>query len=190
MGDIHFYQNDPDKNRLRGIVNWIIDITLAVVLAVFLIQNIGQRITIEGRSMEPELVSGDLVLVDRIGYLFFTPKRYDIIAFEKEGTSAGIYIKRIIGLPGETVQIIDGVVFIDGEPTDTLSQEDITLPGLAEKPVELGNNEYFLLGDNTNSSEDSRFSNIGNVFRGEFIGRVWFRVFPLGKIGFLAYKEE
>lgn len=190
MGDIHFYQNDPDKNRLSSIVNWIIDITLAIVLAVFLIQNIGQRISIEGRSMEPTLESGDLVLVDQISYLFFSPKRYDLIAFEKEGTSSGTYVKRIIGLPGEVVQIIDGVVYIDGEPIDILSKGDIALPGLAEKPIQLGKKEYFLLGDSTDSSEDSRFSNIGNVFRDEFLGRVWFRVSPLERMGFLAYKEE
>lgn len=189
MGSINFYQEDPDKKKIQSFMNWIIDITLVVVLAVFVVQNMGIRIEVEGRSMEPELQSGDMVLVNQIHYLFWDPNRFDVIAFRKEEVSSKIYIKRIVGLPGETVQIIDGGLYIDGEAMVVAGMSEITLPGLAEEPVQLGQNEYFVLGDSADTSEDSRFSNIGNVTKDQFVGKVWLRAAPLDRIGLVRYQN-
>ena len=107
--------------------------------------------------------------------------------FEREDHKKNV--KRIIGLPGETVQIKGGFIFINGE---VLSVEDgleqVSLAGRADTPIQLEQDEYFLLGDNRDSSEDSRFSNIGNVKREQIYGKVWFRILPLLKLDFIHSK--
>ena len=130
-----------------------------------------------GSSMKPVLESGDVVLINRLAYDVGKPIRFDVVVFEREGQQPGI--KRIIGLPGETVQIKNGSVYINGE---LLKAEnglaEATIAGVAEYPVELGDDEYFLLGDNRDSSEDSRFVKIGNVKRRQIRGKVWLRLIP------------
>ena len=134
--------------------------------------------------MKTVLESGGVVLINRLAYDVGKPVRFDVVVFEREGQQPGI--KRIIGLPGETVQIKNGSVYINGE---LLKAEnglaEATIAGAAEYPVELGDDEYFLLGDNRESSEDSRFSGIGNIKRENLIGRVWLRFQPFSRLGFV-----
>ena len=95
-------------------------------------------------------------------------------------------MKRVIGLPGETVQIIGGLVYIDGAPLeDESGLGQVSLAGRAGSPITLGEDEYFLLGDNRDSSEDSRFANVGNVKADQIQGKVWLRILPILKLGFL-----
>ena len=144
----------------------------------------GSRIEMNGSSMKPVLESGDVVLMNRLSYDIGKPNRLDVVVFEREGQQPGI--KRIIGLPGETVQIKNGSIYINGEllkAQDGLGEA--TIAGAAEYPVELGEDEYFLLGDNRESSEDSRFSGIGNIKRENLIGRVWLRFQPFSRLGFV-----
>ena len=115
---------------------------------------------------------------------FKKPKRYDVVLFQKKDKSNNI--KRIIGLPGETVIIQNGRVYINGTLLETDKLSPIVLEGVAKNPVELGENEYFLLGDNTDSSEDSRFQNMGNIQESQIVGRVWFRIFPFRKISLIG----
>jgi len=185
MKNFNLNQERTNENRLRNTINWLIDITIAIVLAVFLVQNLGESIQITGSSMEPLLQSGDSVLVDKINYHFFSPKRLDLVAFQKEDAASKIYVKRVIGLPGETVQIKEGTIYIDGEELSLEHLGYISLPGLASEPIVLKKNEYFLLGDNMESSEDSRFSNIGNVTKKQMIGKIWFQIEPFDEIGFI-----
>ncbi len=167
---------------LYRIVNWIVDVVAVIFLASFTVSSFGGRITVSGSSMNPTLESGDVVLVNKLSYDLGSPKRYDIVAFEQEGSS--ISIKRVIGLPGETVQIIDNMVYIDGEVLDTTELFSVaTIAGAAEYPIELGGDEYFLLGDNRDSSEDSRFATVGNVKRSQLIGKIWLRFSPLSSFG-------
>ena len=123
-------------------------------------------------------------MVDEFFYQFKKPKRYDVVLFQKKDKSSNM--KRIIGLPGETVIIQNCRVYINGSLLETDKLSPIVLEGVAKNPVELGENEYFLLGDNTDSSEDSRFQNMGNIQENQIIGRVWFRIFPFRKISFIA----
>jgi len=159
------------------------------VLAVFVVLFFCDRVTVTGQSMDPTLTASDVVLVDQVGYHFDDPARFDVIVFEKENNRAvKKYVKRVIGLPGETVQIIEEVVYIDGVALEgEAGMAHVTLAGLASKPIVLGPNEYFVLGDNRDSSEDSRFSNIGNVKGEEILGRVWLRVAPFSKFGKVVY---
>ena len=139
--------------------------------------------------MKPALDSGDVVLVNRLAYALGSPRRFDIAVFS-QGDQA-FNMKRIIGLPGETVQIRENQVYINGEPLEAEGALDAaSIAGLAEYPMELSEDEYFLLGDNRESSEDSRFSSIGNVKRDQLIGKVWFRIQPFSQFGPVSLKGE
>ncbi len=177
---MEFYQEET--SMLRRAVSWVVDIVVVISLAWFVVHSFGGQVKISGQSMMPGLADGDLVLSDRLAYDLGEPHRLDIVVFEREDHRTNV--KRVIGLPGETVQITGGSIYINGqllEADDSLRQ--VSLAGLAEKPVILGEDEYFLLGDNRDGSEDSRFANIGNVKRSQILGKVWFRVFPLIGIG-------
>lgn len=165
----------------RGIC-WIVDIAVVISLAWFVVYGFGTQIRIMGQSMAPLLRDDDVVLMDRLTYDFRDPDRLDIVVFEREDHKSNV--KRVIGLPGEVVQVIDGVVHIDGSPLAAGGALDqVVLAGMAENPVTLGEGEYFLMGDNRDQSEDSRFENIGNVKREQIRGKVWLRLLPLVEIG-------
>ena len=175
---------EKESNRLHRLTEWAVDCAVMVALACYLVFCFGSRIEMNGSSMKPVLESGDVVLMNRLSYDIGTPNRLDVVVFEREGQQPGI--KRIIGLPGETVQIKNGSIYINGEllkAQDGLGEA--TIAGAAEYPVELGEDEYFLLGDNRESSEDSRFSGIGNIKRENLIGRVWLRFQPFSRLGFV-----
>ena len=180
------YQEEK-SSRVRLVVNWIVDVIVVISIAWFVVFAMGRQLVVSGQSMEPELSQGEVVLMNRIIYHLRKPERFDIVAFEKVGEKGKYYIKRIIGMPGETIQIRDGVVYVNDQ---ILEAEDglkrAALAGLAEHPVTLGEDEYFLLGDNRESSEDSRFVNVGNVKAEQIGGIVWFRIRPLSRFGRLG----
>ncbi|MCI8889041.1 MAG: signal peptidase I [Hungatella sp.] len=180
---MEFYQVE-ETNPLRQAMGWIVDIVVVISLAWFVVYAFGTQVRIAGQSMMPLLRGGDVVLMDRLTYDFTDPARFDIVVFEREDHKSNV--KRIIGLPGEVVQIIDNFVYIDGEPLygeNGLNQA--VLAGIAQNPVTLGEDEYFLLGDNRDGSEDSRFANIGNVGRNQIQGKIWLRLMPLIDIGLI-----
>ena len=173
---------EEETNQLRRLVNWVVDIIVVIALACFIVHAFGIQVEVAGNSMAPLLNSGDVVLIDQFLYALEGPERFDVVVFERE--DAKVNIKRIIGLPGETVQITDGRIWIDGEVLqEPADQKKIALAGLAEVPVTLGEDEYFLLGDNRDSSEDSRFINVGNVKGEQIRGKVWFRIYPALGLG-------
>ena len=134
--------------------------------------------------METTLQNGDNLIVDKISYRFRDPKRYDIIVFPYKYEENTYYIKRIIGLPGETVQVKDGAVYINGEQLDEhFGAEPMVNAGIAAEPITLGEDEYFVLGDNRNHSSDSREPSVGVLKRDQLIGRAWVRIYPFNKIG-------
>ena len=115
--------------------------------------------------------------------------RYDIIVFPYQYEENTFYIKRIIGLPGETVQIADGEIFINGEVLmESYGREVIQDPGTAAEPIRLGEDEYFVLGDNRNASSDSREPSVGVIHRNDIVGRAWIRIWPLNKAGILKHQ--
>ncbi len=155
---------------------------LVVLLITYLIVNfVGQRTEVVGSSMENTLSDGDNLIVDKITYRFQDPERYDIIVFPFQYAENTYYIKRIIGLPGETVRIDDdGVIYInDKELTEFHGKEIIIDPGIARSEITLGKDEYFVLGDNRNNSTDSRDPSVGNIRKKDILGRAWLRIWPL-----------
>lgn len=180
---LQFYQKE-ETNLLRRIINWIVDVIVVIAIAWFTVDSFGTQVTVSGHSMMPVLESEDVVLLNRFAYDFVKPARFDVVAFQRGDSK--INIKRVLGLPGETVQIKGGIIYIDEEPLEADSGlELVSLAGLAENPVLLAEDEYFLLGDNRDSSEDSRFANIGNVSREQIQGKAWLRVFPLIEINLI-----
>lgn len=177
------------KSILKELMGWIVYIIIIVALAWVIITFVGQRTQVSGHSMETTLSHGDQLIVDKISYRFRDPDRYDIVVFPYKYEENTYYIKRIIGLPGETVQIIDGYVYIDGQQLDEHYGNEVMLdPGTAEEPITLGNDEYFVLGDNRNNSQDSRAANVGVIHRKDLLGRAWIRIWPLSEFGVIKHE--
>lgn len=164
---------------------------LAVLLATFLIvQYVGQRTEVVGSSMESTLSNGDNLIVDKITYRFRDPERYDIIVFPFKHEKDTYYIKRIIGMPGETIRIDDeGNIYINGEVLhEYYGREVIQDPGIAREEITLGADEYFVMGDNRNNSTDSRQPSVKNIHRKDILGRAWLRIWPLHKFQLLKHQ--
>ncbi|MGN0343047.1 MAG: signal peptidase I [Roseburia sp.] len=181
----------PEKtNRLKEICNFILYLALIFVLSYLLIQYVGQRTCVIGESMENTLQDGDNLIVDKITYRLKEPERFDIIVFPYQYKEDTYYVKRIIGLPGETVQIMpNGTIFINGqELQENYGREVIREAGLAAKPITLGEDEYFVLGDNRNYSSDSRAVDVGNIRREDIVGRVWLRIYPFDSFGLIRHQ--
>ena len=185
---LHFAQEKQGWSRAgaRDIIIWGVEILIVCMLAVFLVAAFGQRVSTAGDSMSPSLKNGDVLLINRAIYHLKSPARGDIVAFRQE-ENGHFSVKRIVGLPGETVQITDGKVLINGEETtDRIYVSDIEYAGEAEQPVELGDDEYFVMGDNHAASDDSRLPSIGAVTRDEIYGEAWFIVSPVKDFGFIS----
>lgn len=164
---------------------------LCVLLVTYLIINyVGQRTEVQGSSMEPTLQNADNLIVDKITYRFNDPKRFDIIVFPFQYEEDTYYIKRIIGMPGETVRIdFEGIIYINGEELkEGYGREIIRDPGRAVEEITLGEDEYFVMGDNRNNSTDSRNELVGNIHKDDIIGRAWVRIYPFEKFGKLKHQ--
>ncbi|MCR5687061.1 MAG: signal peptidase I [Lachnospiraceae bacterium] len=162
---------------LYQILQWVFLIFIAVFLGVALVSAFGIRTGVVGESMEPSLSGGQEVLINRIAYQFSAPKPGDVIVFRPNGNeNAHLSVKRVVAVPGDTVQIIQGKVVINGAIYTGDKAEDTRDPGVAASPIVLGADEYFVLGDNRNNSEDSRSANIGNISRGMIEGKAWYRL--------------
>ncbi len=175
------------REHLAAAARWILQIALVCFFAFWLVLYFGQRVSTVGDSMKPELSNGDVVLVNRFIYNASSPKRGDVIVFKPKGNENNhYYIKRIIGLPGETVEIIENTIYIDGEKLDeSYETTDVSYVGLAGDSITLDSDEYFVLGDDRQNSEDSRDADVGNVKRKYIYGKAWFVISPLSDLGFV-----
>ncbi len=178
------------KNVLKEILSTSIYLLVVLCVAYLIVTYVGQRTQVSGSSMESTLSDADHLIVDKISYRFSEPERFDIIVFPFQYDKETYYIKRIIGMPGETVQIdIDGKIYINGELLEeNYGREVIQNPGRASEPIQLGNDEYFVMGDNRNNSSDSRDPSVGNIHKKDIIGRAFIRIWPLSKFGILKHQ--
>ena len=180
------------NDTLKEILKTSIYFLVLLLAALFIVTFIGQRTIVDGQSMENTLFHKDNLIVDKITYRFKDPQRFDVIVFPYDKGSRNYFIKRIIGLPGETVYIDeDGDIFINYvHLIENYGKEVIKDGGIASKPIVLGEDEYFVLGDNRNDSFDSRYYEVGNIKRKEIIGRAWLRIYPFKDFGFVKHGDK
>ena len=174
------------KSTAKSIIYDLIFYAVLIVVCVYVLPNfVIQRTIVDGASMENTLHNGEQLYVEKVSYHFDALDRFDIIVFYPYGReNEEYYVKRIIGLPGETVQIIGSKIYINGEVLEeNYGKEPINDPGRAEEPITLGDDEYFVLGDNRNISKDSRTEEVGNVAKENIGGKVVLRIAPLSKFG-------
>ena len=182
-------KSEAKNSFFKELLGWVLYIGIIIGLTYFIVTYVGQRTMVSGDSMENALQDGDNLIVDKISYRFREPERFEIIVFPYRYAENTYYIKRIIGLPEETIQIIDGYVYIDGERLEeNYGLERMDSAGIAADPIVLDKDEYFVLGDNRNNSSDSRVSSVGILKREELIGRAWVRIWPLNKIGVIPHE--
>lgn len=175
------------SRKIKSVFMWVLEIAAVMAVAAILAVGFGKTTVMQEGSMDPTLAAGDMVLINRAAYKIGEPKRGDIIAYRvSEDENASTHIKRVIGLPGETISIRDGQILIDGKTyQEKKNLPSIQNPGLAETEITLGRDEYFVLGDNRNNSEDSRSADVGNIRKGNIIGKLWLVVSPWDKFGLL-----
>ena len=178
-----------EKSTAQNILGTIAYIIGVCVFVFLILHFVGQRTVVNGSSMDTTLANGQNLVMDKLSYRFHDPERYDIILFPYQHAENTYYIKRIIGLPGETVQVIDGYMYINGKKLDEhYGAEVMEDPGIAAEPIKLGDDEYFVLGDNRNHSSDSRVASVGVLTRDMLIGRAWVRIYPFNKIGVIKHE--
>ena len=178
------------KNILKEILSTSVYLLVVLLVTYLIVIYVGQRTQVVGSSMESTLSDGDNLNVDKITYRFQNPERYDIIVFPFKYEKSTYYIKRIIGLPGESVRIDNnGVIYVNGEiMNENYGREVILDPGVAKNEITLGEDEYFVIGDNRNKSTDSRDPMVGNIHRDDILGRAWLRIWPLSKFELLEHQ--
>ncbi len=178
------------KSIMKELLNNSLFLLFVLIITLLMVKYVAQRTTVSGSSMEPMIHDGDSLIVDKITYRFGDPERFDIIVFPFEYQQDTYYIKRIIGLPGESVRIDeDGNIYINGEIlVEHYGAEVIKDPGNAYNEIILREDQYFVLGDNRNNSSDSRNPAVGLIHRDNIVGRAWLRIFPFDSFGFIRHQ--
>lgn len=170
------------KDFFKAIRSWLLLVFVAIITGYAMATFFVQSVTVIGPSMEKTLSDGEVCLINKFEYRVHGIKRYDVVAYKLVDSDGYYDIKRVYGLPGETVCIKDGKIYInDEELVDRPINDVILTSGIANEKIVLGKDEYFILGDNINNSEDSRFSNVGNVSSTEIKGKVTYVISPEGK---------
>ena len=185
-------KNALKRKILREILIWGIQIAAVIFLAYFIVYYALEKTSMVGVSMETTLKDGDEIIINKINYRITDPKRFDVIVFKQSGKEHSYYdIKRIIGLPGEKLQIKNGSIYINDKVVEDIVNTDVMNNyGLADELITLEENEYFVLGDNRNNSEDSRFASVGTIRREEIVGKAFISLKPFNFINKLNLKKE
>ena len=173
--------------KFKEIMAWVIQIAAVIFMAYVCVSFFGVRTNVVGQAMSATLDNGDEVLINKFVYVISNPKADDVIVFLPNGNEKShYYVRRVIGVPGDKIQIKDGAVYVNGvlynEKIEVASMEEA---GIASEEITLGEDEYFVLGDNRNNSEDSRYANIGNIKEEYIVGKAWFRLESESGMGFI-----
>ncbi|MDE6362975.1 MAG: signal peptidase I [Lachnospiraceae bacterium] len=174
-----FYQRKKKLNItvVKEILSWIFWIFASMLLAVVTVFCIGMKTSVIGPSMEPSLYNGQEIFLNRLIYKAASPCVGDVIVFLPNGNEKShYYVKRVVGVPGDTLYIKSGILYVNDEAVEQYFNDRIVEPGLLDSKVTLGEDEYFVIGDNCNNSEDSRSANIGTVKKSYIIGKAWMKL--------------
>lgn len=183
--DMYLYSKKPKiKKVIQSTVLWVLEIALVVALAYFVIEYGVEKTTMMDVSMSGTLEENEKIIINKLAYLRKQPERFDVVVFQQGDSEHGFYkIRRVIGVPGDVVEIVEGIVYINGEKLEeAIKVEPMRVAGIAQEPVQLQENEYFLLGDNRNSSEDSRFASVGIIVKKDIVGKAAVRLKPFAII--------
>ncbi len=176
---LSFYKKKRKLNSstVKEVLHIAFCIAASIFFAFVSVYAFGLKTSVIGVSMEPNLYNGQEILINRFVYQISSPKRGDIIVFLPNGNrNTHYYVKRVIALPGETVHMKEGKIYINDLLQEGITYDKIADPGIAENPLHLAMDEYFVLGDNVNSSEDSRSGNIAGIKRETILGKAWFKM--------------
>jgi signal peptidase I len=178
-------EESKDKRKSNKYLELAVYIVFILICVFIIPKYVIQRTIVSGTSMEPTLISKDNLLVEKVSYYFSDPKRFDVVVFYPQGEeSSEYYVKRVIGLPGETIQIIGSEIFINGKILkEDYGKDPISYVGIAKEPLQLEKDEYFLMGDNRKISFDSRYKDIGPIRDKYIVGKAVLRIWPLNKFG-------
>ena len=169
---------------LRNLAEWAIAALFALLLFLFIRNFVFRVADVNGHSMEPTLSHGDFLLLSRVGYWFGEPQAGDIVAFPFRENPSEYYIKRIIGVPDDVVDFQNNRFTVNGQvPDHEFAQVDTISRGDVVLPITLGEDEFFVLGDNRNSSKDSRYQSVGPISERDMLGRVVVRFWPIDRLG-------
>lgn len=187
-GEIIPIQNENDENeskpksKLRELIEFFIPIVLAVVIAIVLKTFVFANAVVPTGSMLNTIQEGDRIIASRLAYINNDPERYDIIIFRNPDNEEECFVKRVIGLPGETVQIVNGIVYVTQTNGETIQLDDSFVTNCKPYgdfgPFEVPEDSYFMMGDNRNTSWDSRFWDNKYVHKDKILGKVKFKYYP------------
>ncbi len=186
-----FYQKKKKLNIVvvKEVFSWFFWIFASMLLAVVIVFCIGMKTSVIGPSMEPSLYNGQKIFLNRLIYKVASPRVGDVIVFLPNGNEKShYYVKRVVGVPGDTLYIKNGLLYVNEETVEEYFNDRIAEPGLLESEVTLGEDEYFVMGDNRNNSSDSRDPSVGNIHRRDIIGRAFIRIWPFSKFGILKHQ--
>lgn len=177
--ELTFYQKKKKINMtvVKEILSWIFWIFASMLIAVVTVFCVGMKTSVIGSSMEPSLYNGQDIFLNRLVYKVTSPKRGDVIVFLPNGNEKShYYVKRVVGVPGDKLYIKSGILYVNDESVEEYFNDRIAEPGILENEVALEDDEYFVIGDNCNSSEDSRSANIGTIKKSYIIGKAWMKM--------------
>lgn len=163
---------------LRNVLEWVLAIAITAAVYFILRLFIYRTAEVTGSSMEPTLTHGDVVLINRTSYFFTKPKENDVVAFPYKEDPTQVFVKRIIAMPGDTVDLTDRFIINGKDLSDDFSEELISTQGNISFPFVVPEDSYFVLGDNRNGSRDSRYAEVGCIARKEIMGKIFVRLLP------------
>lgn len=175
---VTYQMRKKQRQQREIIIQYVLKIAGVILLAFLLVRFVCFSFTIQGDSMAPTIQKGEKHLVNRLIYQIKGPSRYDVIVFKTDDKNGNYYVKRVIALPGEKIQIKNGRIYVNGKKTRAYSKQLILSPGLASEEITLKSKQYFVVGDNYNNSEDSRSASVGNIKRENIIGKVSIKYWP------------
>lgn len=177
---------------IKSIGLWTVLLSLVVGSAYLLSNTVFEKTKMSGGSMEPTIEENMILVINKLAYQFSDPKRFDVIVYKQSNKEHSYFeVKRVIALPGEKIEIREGMLYINNEKVEEVVKIIPSLnAGLAEDGVILGENEYFVMGDNREESEDSRFASSGNILKSEIIGKAVFVEKPFSIVDSLNRIEK